>query len=94
MRWVGCVWQPSPPKRRSILYDCRIALETLAVTSACENASASQLKQLQTLVMQAEKLLKRKSSKPDSVQLLELDYQFHRTIAQSSGNTCLVSLLD
>lgn len=76
------------------LYDCRIALETLAIASACESASNFHLKKLKELVTQAEKLLKRKASNPDSIQLLELDYQFHRTIAQSSGNTCLVSLLD
>jgi DNA-binding GntR family transcriptional regulator len=82
------------PKEAMHLYDCRIALEALSVTGACENASDFQLKQLKELVTQAEKLVKRKASNPDSNQLLELDYQFHRTIAQSSGNTCLVSLLD
>lgn len=82
------------PKEAMDLYDCRIALETLAVTGACKSASNSQLKKLKELVMQAEKLLKRKTSNPDSIELLDLDYQFHRTIAESSGNTCLVSLLD
>ncbi len=82
------------PKEAMHLYDCRMALETLAVTGACENASNSQLKKLKELVTQAEKLIKRKASNPDSVQLLELDYQFHRTIAQSAGNAYLVSLLD
>ncbi len=82
------------PKEAMHLYDCRIALETLAVTGACENANDSQLKTLKELVTQAEKLLKRQASNPNSIQLLELDYQFHRTIAQSSGNTCLMSLLD
>lgn len=76
------------------LYDCRMALETLAVTGACENASNSQIKKLKAIVTQVEKLFKHKDSFPNNLQLLELDYQFHRTIAQSSGNTYLVSLLD
>ena len=81
-------------KEAAHLYDCRLALETLAVTGACENATDTQLKAIADLVAQAEKLLKRKASKSDSSQLLEIDYQFHRTIAKSSGNSCLVSLLD
>jgi DNA-binding GntR family transcriptional regulator len=76
------------------LYDCRIALETLAVADACEKANASQLKKLEQYVMQAEKLVKRKLSGKDSNQLLDLDYQFHRAIAESSDNKWLVSLLD
>lgn len=76
------------------LYDCRIALETLAITGACEHASQAQLKALKQLVEQAEKLVQQKTSKTTNNHLLEVDRQFHRTIAQSSGNTCLVSLLD
>ena len=76
------------------LYDCRIALEQLSVTGACENASNSQLQALEKYVTQAEKLLQRQSSKLNNFQLLDLDYQFHRQIAESSGNKWLVSLLD
>jgi DNA-binding GntR family transcriptional regulator len=76
------------------LYDCRIALETLSVTQACTKASDAELKELYELVSQAAKLLESSSQNADSVALLELDYQFHRTIARSSGNTYLASLLD
>lgn len=76
------------------LYDCRMALETLAVNSACENATDSQIKKLKSFTTKVEKLFKQKDSKPSSSQLLELDYQFHRTIAQCSGNNYLVFLLD
>lgn len=82
------------PSEAIHLYDCRMALETLAVTSACQNATDSQLKKLKSLVAQVEKLFKQQDSNPSSSQLLELDYQFHRTIAQCSGNNYLVFLLD
>jgi DNA-binding GntR family transcriptional regulator len=82
------------PSEAMHLYDCRMALETLAVTSACQNATDSQLKKLKSLVAQVEKLFKQQDSNPSSSQLLELDYQFHRTVAQCSGNNYLVFLLD
>lgn len=82
------------PSEAMHLYDCRMALETLAVTSACQNATDSQLKKLKSLIAQVEKLFKQQDSNPSSSQLLELDYQFHRTIAQCSGNNYLVFLLD
>lgn len=81
------------PSEAMHLYDCRMALETLAVTSACQNATDSQLKKLKSLVAQVEKLFKQQDN-PSNSQLLELDYQFHRTIAQCSGNNYLVFLLD
>lgn len=76
------------------LYDCRLVLEQLAVTSACEHMSSTQLEQLEQYVVQAERLMQAHSPQPSSAQLLELDYQFHRAIAESSGNRWLVSLLD
>lgn len=76
------------------LYDCRIALEQVSVAGACENASELQLQTLNKLVIQAEKLTQRESSELNNLQLLDLDYQFHRLIAESSGNKWLVSLLD
>ncbi|MGG6296603.1 GntR family transcriptional regulator [Leptolyngbya sp. AN02str] len=75
------------------LYDCRLALEQLAVAGACEHATATQLQQLENYVEQAEKL-GRSQSKPDNLQLLDLDYQFHHLIAESSGNQRLVFLLE
>lgn len=82
------------PTEAMHLYDCRMALETLAVTSACQNATEAQLKKLKFLVTQVEKLFKQKDSNPSSSQLLDLDYQFHRTITQCSSNNYLVFLLD
>jgi DNA-binding GntR family transcriptional regulator len=76
------------------LYDCRIALESLAVVEACTGASASQLKKLEQCVKQAETLAKRQVSVGDSGKLLELDYQFHHIIAEISGNKWLLSLLE
>ncbi len=76
------------------LYDCRMALEQLAVVGACEKASALQLKKLKHYVASAQKLAKSKSSNLNSFQFLDLDYQFHHLIAESSGNKWLVSLLE
>lgn len=76
------------------LYDCRIALEQLSVMEACQNATVSQLKELEKMVEQAEKLVESKPSQLTSFRLLDLDYRFHRLLAKSSGNLWLVSLLD
>ncbi|NJL23163.1 MAG: GntR family transcriptional regulator [Leptolyngbyaceae cyanobacterium SM1_3_5] len=73
------------------LYDCRIALEQLAIESACRHASPDQLRELEAIVVQAEQL----AAQPQhSAQMLDLDYRFHRTIAESSGNGWLVFLLE
>ena len=76
------------------LYDCRIALEQLSVMAACQNATDSQLKELELMVEQAEKLVNSKPSPLTSFRLLDLDYRFHRLLVQSSGNSWLVDLLD
>jgi len=76
------------------LYDCRIALEQLAVEGACEHITPKQLKQLEKLVLQAEKLIELQSDKSDSLKLLEIDYKFHHLIAESSGNQWLLTLLE
>ncbi len=76
------------------LYDCRIALELLSVTDACNRASDEQLHQVKQCIVQAEALIEAGAATLDSNQLLELDCQFHRSIAQSSSNQCLLSLLD
>ena len=75
------------------LYDCRIALEQLAVANACQLITASQLKQLEELVLLSEKTTK-SSSGDDSEKLLELDYQFHHLIAKCSSNQWLLTLLE
>lgn len=76
------------------LYDCRIALEQLSVIGACQNATESQLQDIEVMVKQAEKRVQSKPSQLTTFRLLDLDYRFHRLLAQSSGNPWLVSLLD
>lgn len=76
------------------LYECRIALEQVSVNAACHNATTAQLRKLQRLVEQSEKLADTKSSQMLNFQLLELDYQFHRLIAEMSGNLWLQAMLD
>jgi DNA-binding GntR family transcriptional regulator len=73
------------------LYDCRIALEQLSIAGACQNITPLQLEELKQCVETAKVL---KSSQTDSAALLQLDYRFHRLIAEGSGNRWLVSLLD
>ena len=75
------------------LYDCRIALEQLSIGNACEQITSKQLKRLKKYVLQAEKLLS-KPGKPNYLKLLEVDYQFHHSIAESSGNQWLLTLLE
>ncbi|MCC0178026.1 GntR family transcriptional regulator [Waterburya agarophytonicola K14] len=76
------------------LYDCRIALEQLSVADACEQITSKQLKQLEKCVLVAEKSVKSESSESDSSKLLEIDYQFHHLIAESSNNQWLLALLE
>ena len=76
------------------LYDCRIALEQLSISNACEQITSKQLKKLERYVLLAEKLVDSKSSKSDSLKLLEVDYQFHHLIAESSSNQWLLTLLE
>lgn len=81
------------------LYDCRLALEQLAVIEACAHADRSQLQAIEACVLQAEQL---HQNTPESQlselrsyeTMLELDYRFHRAIAESADNRWLVSLLD
>lgn len=76
------------------LYECRMALEQVSVNAACYNATAAQLRKLQRLVEQSEKLVDIKNSQMLNFQLLELDYQFHHLIAEMSGNFWLQAMLD
>jgi len=76
------------------LYDCRIALEALSVAEACTHATDAQLKQLLKIVEQAEQLVASKPSQLTNFQLLDVDYRFHRFLAECSGNLWLRSLLD
>lgn len=74
------------------LYDCRLALEQFAVQGACQHATPEQVRSLEQLVAQSETLSKAQTEY--SPEMLDLDYRFHRLIAESSGNRWLVSLLD
>lgn len=76
------------------LYNCRIALEQQSIAEACENATDEQFYGLGLMVAQAEKLAQEKASQLTNFQLLDLDYRFHRLLAESSGNLWLRSLLD
>jgi DNA-binding GntR family transcriptional regulator len=78
----------------SELYDCRLALEQLAVAGACTNASDEQLAQLRDFVKAAEDPRPRTDASATRKYLLDLDYGFHHLIAESSGNRRLVSLLE
>lgn len=75
------------------LYDCRLVLEKLAVAAACDQASPQQLKALEKCVIAAEAKESQANDEATQLQLLDLDYQFHHLIAESSGNRRLVSLL-
>lgn len=90
------------------LYDCRLALECLAVAGACDHATPDQIQRIEACVLQADVLEAQPPGSPPSPgqtpdsaqgqrspqQLLDVDYQFHHLIAESSGNRRLISLLD
>jgi DNA-binding GntR family transcriptional regulator len=76
------------------LYECRIALERVSVTAACHHAKPAQMQKLQRIVQQAEKLADGKPSTLLNFQLLDVDYQFHRLLAEMSGNLWLRSMLE
>ncbi len=76
------------------LYDCRIALEQVSVAAACSHATTVQLEQIDLAIHQAERSTEQESHQLTNYQLLHLDYQFHRLLAESSGNPWLVTLLD
>lgn len=76
------------------LYNCRIALEKAAVQAACTQASDATLKALELTITRAEQTAQRQPSPLNAFEMLNLDYQFHRKIADSSGNPWLTDLLD
>jgi DNA-binding GntR family transcriptional regulator len=76
------------------LYDCRIGLEKIAVAEACKHIRSPQLKQLKKVLEKAEKSWGKPSHHLTPFQLLHMDYEFHRLLAESSGNPWLLSLLD
>lgn len=76
------------------IYDCRIALEQLAVAGSCEHATKAQLKAIEQTLIESETIAQRGDAHSHSIQLLDLNIQFHRLIAQSSDNPWLVPLLE
>ncbi|MEB3295690.1 MAG: GntR family transcriptional regulator [Synechococcales bacterium] len=76
------------------LYDCRMGLEELAVAQACVYITNTQIKHLKKAVEKAEKSWGKTTHHLTPFQLLHMDYEFHRLIAESSGNPWLISLLD
>lgn len=84
------------------LYDCRISLEQLAVEGACRHATSEQVEALRQNLMTAESILQSVSGdalrpvlqESQSLKLLDLNYEFHRLIAESAQNPWLVFLLD
>jgi DNA-binding GntR family transcriptional regulator/transposase-like protein len=90
----GGVYVAKPSLHDAIkLYDCRIALEQLAVAGACEHATNPQLQALEQIVLQAAHLEKQVENNLKN-RLLDLNFRFHRLIAQSSNNPWLVPLLE
>jgi DNA-binding GntR family transcriptional regulator len=75
------------------LYDCRIALEQLAVIQACGNAKSRNIKKLEEAIGRVEKAMEQESKELSNFQLLHIDYQFHRQLAECSGNPWLENLL-
>ncbi|MGD1863817.1 MAG: GntR family transcriptional regulator [Phormidesmis sp.] len=82
------------------LYDCRLGLEQVAALGACENATPTQLEDLQDCLAQAN-LADPVVANPDVTEntdelenRLHIDQSFHRLLAESSGNPQLVDLLE
>ena len=85
------------------LYDCRISLEQLAVSDACQQATPKQVRALRQNLAEAEAVIKagtgsgglsKELQAQRSLKLLDLNYEFHRLIAESSQNPWLIFLLD
>ena len=76
------------------LYRCRLVLEQESVLEACKNSTDVQLAKIEMSIQQAEKAIAQQPNKLTSYQLLHIDYQFHRAIAECSGNPWLAMLLD
>ncbi|MEL6385403.1 MAG: GntR family transcriptional regulator, partial [Cyanobacteria bacterium J06626_18] len=81
------------PESAIHLYDCRIALEQLAVEGACRHATDVQIQALEQNLVEAEAVFKdppsfvelQRSHQVDrSLRQLDLNYDFHRLIAVSS----------
>jgi DNA-binding GntR family transcriptional regulator len=76
------------------LYDCRITLEQQSILKACKNATQEQIHDLDLMLIGANHVAENQPTDSTTFELLNLDCQFHRLLAQSSGNLWLASLLD
>lgn len=76
------------------LYRCRLVLERESVLEACKNVNEDCLMKIEAAILQAERANEQQSNHFTSYQLLHIDYQFHRAIADCSGNPWLAMLLD
>lgn len=76
------------------LYDCRVALERLAVVGACQNATNQQLQAIEKNLALAKAVTEQDQQTVDIVRMLTFNCNYHQLIAESSGNPWIVSLLD
>lgn len=76
------------------LYDCRIALERLAVVEACRNATDQQLQAIEENLALAESITAQDPNTIDIVRILALNCEFHQLITESSDNPWITSVLD
>jgi DNA-binding GntR family transcriptional regulator len=76
------------------LYDCRMALEELSIRGACQYVTKAQLREMESLIQQAEKLIEADRSQLTPYRLLDLDYQFHHLLAKSANNAWLLTILE
>ncbi len=76
------------------LYRCRSVLEQESVSEACKYATPAQLEKIELIIQQAEKAIAQHPNELTSYQLLHIDYQFHRSLVECSGNPWLALLLD
>lgn len=73
------------------LYECRIALEQLAVRGVCEHATDEQIQAIEQTLEQFEALT---ADLQAGNQRLKLNFRFHRLLAQYSDNPWLAPILD
>ena len=78
------------PAEVTHLHEYREAIELAAVRAACHNRSATCLVQLDLICDEME----RESPNAPSARWLELDWQFHQTIVEASGNERFINDFD
>lgn len=78
------------PAEVTHLHEYREAVELAAARAACHNRSATDLVQLDLICDEMEK----EAPNAPSVRWLELDWQFHQTIVEASGNERFINDFD